>query len=485
MTYTCRQGNIYTIRLDLYQDCGSAQQQNILLEDNPAHFAVYTGNGNTSSGSLFAYDNNVRASDSIFIPANFSNECITNYPSTCLRRTTFIREFVLPANANGYRVVYQRCCRNAGVVNILNPDEVGATYYVDIPPAGPPAACNNSAVFANYPPQIICANNSLAYDNSATDTDGDSLSYELCTAYLGGSRTNAKPDPPPAPPYDPVLYKSPYSATFPLASFPQLQINPVTGLLTGTPNLVGRFVVTVCCHEWRNGQRINTTKREFQFVVTPCSKTVVADIPQFSTEFNTYVVECDDFTVSFVNDSRGANTSGPTSPWYWDFGVPGTTSDVSTLEEPTFTYPDTGVYTVKLVVNRGSTCPDSIERLVKVYPTFRTDLVSPDFSAPTLSSFSAILPFLHTSPLSLTTGTSAMAPPRLIPLSVIATAMRAVTSSVSFRRTAKAVPTPHPGPCIWNRSRLLRATTPSLCKARLCVSVHAVARIIPGRRASI
>jgi gliding motility-associated-like protein len=148
---------------------------------------------------------------------------------------------------------------------------------------------------------------------------------------------------------------------------PLIQINPVTGMISGTPNLMGRFVVTVCCHEWRNGVVINTVKREFQFVVTNCSKAVVANIPQYSEEYNTYIVNCENFTVKFDNLSTGGFT------YSWDFGVPGIQSDTSNLFDPVFTYPDTGTYLVKLVVNRGSTCPDSIARYVKIYPEFNTE----------------------------------------------------------------------------------------------------------------
>jgi gliding motility-associated-like protein len=98
-------------------------------------------------------------------------------------------------------------------------------------------------------------------------------------------------------------------------------------------------------------------------VVTPCTKLVVADMPQYSTDPNTYVVDCKNFTVNFVNTSTGGFA------YHWDFGT-GNPADTSDEFEPTFTYPDTGVYTVKLLVNPGTTCPDSISRFVKIYPYF-------------------------------------------------------------------------------------------------------------------
>lgn len=347
---------LYEINLDLYQDCLTGSPQAI-SEDNPAYLAFY----NASTNSRYLVDS-VYSNSFQIVPPNFSNQCVNNPPSTCLRRERFSKVYALPANANGYRCVYQRCCRNGSILNIFNPGAVGATYFCLIPPAS--VGCNNSAVFKNYPPQIICVNNPLVYDHSATDADGDSLSYEFCQAYEGGSTTDAKPYPPPPPPYVPVSYVGGFSALNPISGSPAIQISPTTGLITGTPNTLGRFVVAVCCNEWRNGVIINTIKREFQFVVTNCSKAVVADIPQYSDEFNTYRVECKSMTVQFDNISTGGDT------YFWDFGVPGVQNDTSTQFSPTFTYPDTGTYTVKLIVNKGSTCPDSISKLVKIYPLF-------------------------------------------------------------------------------------------------------------------
>lgn len=356
LSYVCNGNNRYTISITIYQDCLGGDPRAI-AEDNPAYVGIFRN----SNGTPIVLDS-IRSDNSIAVPANFSNACVKNPPTTCLRKRTFTKDYTLPPSNAGYTVVYQRCCRNASIINILNPSQVGATYTCNIPPSSV-AVCNNSAVFKNYPPQIICINNPLIYDHAATDPDGDSLSYEFCNTFVGGSNNDAKPVPV-APPYDSVRYIAPYSYRNPMSGFPPIRINQQTGLITGTPNVQGRFVVTVCCHEWRNGVIVNTVKREFQFVVTNCSKAVVADIPQLSDEFNTYIVNCRDNTVNFINNSSGGFS------YDWDFGLPGATSNDF---EPTYTYPDSGTYLVKLVVNKGSTCPDSISRLVKVYPSFHAN----------------------------------------------------------------------------------------------------------------
>ncbi|MES2689064.1 MAG: T9SS type A sorting domain-containing protein, partial [Bacteroidota bacterium] len=59
-----------------------------------------------------------------------------------------------------------------------------------------------------------------------------------------------------------------------------------------------------------------------------------------------------DKVVTFTNGSLGNNMK-----FMWDFGVSASTSDTSTLQSPTYTYSDTGVYTVRLTVM--SPCGDS------------------------------------------------------------------------------------------------------------------------------
>jgi len=58
----------------------------------------------------------------------------------------------------------------------------------------------------------------------------------------------------------------------------------------------------------------------------------------------------------------------PTS-WIWNFGDPGSTTNTSTLQNPTHIYSSPGTYTVKLVSGNGSTT-DSIRHVIKVLPRY-------------------------------------------------------------------------------------------------------------------
>jgi len=94
---------------------------------------------------------------------------------------------------------------------------------------------------------------------------------------------------------------------------------------------------------------------------------------------------CDGFTRDFFNAGSNAGVNS----WFWDFGVRRVDSDTSVSPNPTFTYPDTGVYTLTLIVNKGSACVDTATTQVKVYPGFFPGFnVNPPYCTGTPVSFS-------------------------------------------------------------------------------------------------
>src|SRR5581483_8683024 len=81
-------------------------------------------------------------------------------------------------------------------------------------------------------------------------------------------------------------------------------IDPHTGQLTGTPNTVGLFDITVCVSEYRNGQLLGVLRRDFEFTVAQCDIPIAA-IPQIGTNGGTgvFIVQCKNLTVNFVNNT--------------------------------------------------------------------------------------------------------------------------------------------------------------------------------------
>ena len=349
----------YRIELTMYMRCDASGSS---LINNPINFTFFDAGTNqfiqTASASI---------SNQYQLGKSQDDQCITGDQSGCYYLVVVysLPSIELAPRANGYTVAYQRCCRIAGMQNILNSSTVGATYAISIPGTATPfnAVTNSSPIFPVNDTVVVCIGKNFSYSFQAHDIDGDSLAYNFCDAYQGGGQdasgagcTSAAPDPACPPPYASVPYAFPYSGSKPLGAL--VTINPATGVISGIAPDDGEYVVTVCVSEFRNGVLIATSRKELHVLVRSC------DIVQAS--LNPSYITCDGFTLTFSN-----NTPSPLiQNYYWDFGVASMISDTSVSPTPTFTYPDTGIYVVKLIVNKGLACTDSTTTIAKVYPGF-------------------------------------------------------------------------------------------------------------------
>ena len=392
--YDCLGNNQYRITLKLYRDCFCT---NCAPFGNPEYLHIFDANGNLYSQPSMFFPGSTQLNPPI------TNPCMVQ-PNVCVERAIYTSTVTLPPVTGGYDIVYQRCCRNNGVANI--PQDQGATYQVHIPDPAQ-ATCNSSPRFNNFPPMYICVNAPLVFDHSATDPNGDQLVYSLCDPYDGADATCPNPSPnnagtgcptsPFPPPYNSLLFNSPYGASNFMnnpSGANNLKIDPQTGLLTGTPNTIGMFVVAVCVSEYRNGVLLGVMRRDFQFNVTQCN-IPIANIPSFGinpvTGVGVYSINCQSYNVSFINNSY--NPPPVTNPiWYhWDFGVAGSTTDTANIQSPNFTYPDSGAYLVTLIAYKGAaggqTCQDTTQAMVYVYPSFTTDFTTANICSDATAQF--------------------------------------------------------------------------------------------------
>jgi hypothetical protein len=82
----------------------------------------------------------------------------------------------------GYFIVWERCCRNDDINNIVDPGDTGMVFYLEFPPL---SVRNSSPEFVAPNGQYICSNRSFSMPMSATDADGDELRYSLVTPMRG------------------------------------------------------------------------------------------------------------------------------------------------------------------------------------------------------------------------------------------------------------------------------------------------------------
>ena len=340
----------YAFTLRLYRDCGAPPDAAPL--DAQARILIQQKGSGLPFANLSVPLLKVERSE-LLRP----DPCFFNRPSVCYDVGIYTFTIELPLTAQGYEVSYQQCCRINGIANVINSGVAGANYVAAVPgqldhPSGP---SNNSPVFNGGDTVLICQNSPFTYDFSARDSDGDSLVYEFAEAY-GNSA--------PGSPYISLDYAPAYTYDRPMG--PGVAIDRKSGIMSGRAPTAGIYVVTVQVIEYRDGKRVNRHRKDLHIKVADCSSTAVNLEPKY--------LNCQGFTLTFQNN--GGNPLVRT--YSWDFGVPGVMNDTSALERPTFHFPDTGVYKVRLITNRNQLCSDTGYTYASVFPGFKAGFTVDD-----------------------------------------------------------------------------------------------------------
>ena len=389
ITYLCIGNNQYEFTMKIYRDCASSGAQ---FDSAPGAFTEGTVTV-YRDGTVVPYIPTVTldAPTITNIPPDVSNPCLIIPDDVCVEEGLYIFILTLPTDPNSYHIVYQRCCRNNSINNIIFPEDTGATYTIELTPEAQQnstGCVNNSPTFNNFPPIIICVNEPINFDHSASDSDGDQLVYKFCSPKEGGGTggtdpgstpmdaalpNGVAPNPDTPPPFDNVTFVSPtYGPLNPMGGDPQVAIDPATGMISGIPNTLGQFVVGVCVEEYRNGVLLSTVKRDFQFNVESCEPTVFAQIQNDEVvNGNQFVVNsCGNNSITFIDQSFDQNFI---NTYNWSFDLNNGDTATSTTQNTSITFPGLGTYQGQLVLNQGSPCDDTATIFVNIYPEINAD----------------------------------------------------------------------------------------------------------------
>lgn len=263
----------FLVTVNIFEDCGG-----LATVGNTITVSFTNSCGLSSQSLSFPQTSNTEV----------SQLCASEQPnSTCnggnlpgMRQKVYQRIVVLGA-CSEWRIKWGVANRNASV----NLDPAGNTLFfaVDATLNNQDAPVNNSPKFNSQPIPYVCANQLVNYSFGVSEIDGDSLVYSF-TNPLGGSVA--------APTI--LNYQPGYTVQQPL---PGIIIDPVTGLLTFTPTLLGSFVVVVMVEEYQNGVLIGFVKRDIQFVVRSCINTAPDILAGEITNLNGTAVLIDPFTI--------------------------------------------------------------------------------------------------------------------------------------------------------------------------------------------
>lgn len=353
ISYRCLGGDRYEITLTLRRDCLFGQPP----FDNPASVGIFDEHGVLqahlgSSGRLIM---TYRQDDTLNEIA-FKN-CGIVGGDVCVHTTTYREVVDLPFQPGGYILAYQRCCRNQTILNIVDPLMTGATYTLHITDEAL-RICNSSPVLSPYPPIYICGNQPINFDLSAKDAEGDSIAYFMCSPYHGASQSNPLPPIPSSPPYQAVIFRSPYHDDDMIGGQPPLQIHPKTGLMTGfAVNLVAQYLVAYCVEEYRDGKLLSSMRRDFQINVRLCNSVPIAD-------FNIVHDKCKN-PIELALIDKSSDQYSSIDSWSWLLllnSIPYFSYD----QHPTFYLTDTGTASIRLIIHSKESCSDTIWKEVKL-----------------------------------------------------------------------------------------------------------------------
>lgn len=327
----------YRITAKLYQDCNTPkpfpQSINVKISDaaggtwsSPINLIRLTGSGTTTTT---LYDS-----------------CSVGPRDACYKFSYYSLSVWMPALPYGIKLSYWGEKRDSSISNIKHPVNTGAIGLIPGNLSDTSAPRNSSPEFFRNEAPVFCANSPMSYDLSARDADMDSLDYSFTDALEAGLQG--------------IRYTNPYSPPYPMGR--QVSINNKTGIISGRAPAAGSYLVTLSVSEFRKGKLIAISQKEYLIRVTDCTIARAETIPD--------IMSCSGYTVSFSN----AVHNSVIKSYQWDFGVPSATTDTSTQQKPVYTFPDTGLYKVRLVINEGDICDDTAFSNVYVYP-----FLTPDF----------------------------------------------------------------------------------------------------------
>jgi hypothetical protein len=277
----------YRINLLLLRNCNCTSPNSCSEFDQTLYISLF------DSAGVFIDTMKLFLPPSDTLNIDTSGFCLGRKLNACIERVVYSDTITLKQRAGGYYLVYQRCCRNSTLRNIQQP--IGATYFTRLYDYSN-GANNSSPRFNSLLFNIYVATNYFSQKYSAYTAQLDSITYHLTSVIDGANSICPNPSPnisvgcpnvPSSPPYVSVPYIAPYSSINPTNSpsdTGNLVLDSISGLLHGTPNLQGEFVLAIEARAYRMGKFINATTIDFPILVINCNPDTTSGTSQLTAE---------------------------------------------------------------------------------------------------------------------------------------------------------------------------------------------------------
>ena len=301
--YVCNGGNQYTIYLSIYRDCSG-----IFLNDSQT-IVITNSCGYTSPASMTV--------NRVGNPQVYSNFCdpglITCFGGTAFgfQRHDFSGTVTLPGGCSDWTFSNTVINRNASITTTANGGNDSMFVYSMINNTS--AICDTAPEFSGGGVGLFYLGNPNCFSQSAYDSEGDSVAFQLTTPRTGPS------------PADTVHYLSGYTYTQPVSSITPITFDSITGNLCFTGYQAENSIFAIIASEFRNGILIGQIERDIQLRML--QDPVVNSIPTLSgidgsSVFN--IAACPGVPVEFFVASYDSNSTEDLFI-YWDHSIPSAT----------------------------------------------------------------------------------------------------------------------------------------------------------------
>jgi hypothetical protein len=233
LTYKCIGINQYVIQVETYQDCNGINA--------PLSININAAAPSCSINQVLSLP--LRSFTDVSYCYGITSPCQGGSGQGAYRYI-YLDTFTL-ANCPDWILSYTNCCRGSGIVNLSN----SSTSVYTSASLDNSSQCNSSVERASDAYLLSYIGNTQVYHPTAYDFDGDSLVFTL-TAPLGA---NGISEP----------YGVGYSAAAPFGAGSPITIDANTGDMTFTINTVGEFIVGLQIEEFRNGNLVATSNKDF------------------------------------------------------------------------------------------------------------------------------------------------------------------------------------------------------------------------------
>ncbi|MBK7181762.1 MAG: gliding motility-associated C-terminal domain-containing protein [Bacteroidetes bacterium] len=240
---------------------------------------------------------------------------------------------------------------------------------------------------------VICDGSSITISASATGGNGGPYTYTWSNGANGASQTVS-----PTAPLSPMNYIvtandncSPTDTdTSTVIIHPQavsfITVNDTAGCEDFTPTFTALSNIGVS-YEWTfgDGSVAQTGSPIAHTYTTPGTYDITLSVT--TAQGCTSTISSNQFidvypapTAAFTSSPNPATSTAPLVLfqdqsvgaifWAWDFGVPFVTSDSSSSQNPAYSYADTGIYVVQLIVSNSFGCTDTAYNDVEIQPEY-------------------------------------------------------------------------------------------------------------------